>query len=94
MESLVWEEKLVRNKAYIPVTGPQCRKVSEQCMLYYTHSQECVTNYGVEASMVMPEAVTLPSLRARLVRSQDTPPSYSVCSLMIKHVVWDHELKV
>ena len=53
MDSLVWDEKLVRNKAYIPVTGPQCRKVSGQCMLYYTHSQECVTNYGVEASMVM-----------------------------------------
>ena len=75
MESLVWEEKLVRNKAYIPVTGPQCRKVSGQCMLYYTHSQECVTNYGVEASMVMQETVNLPPQGARLVRSQDTPPN-------------------
>ena len=33
-----------------------------------------VTHLGDEASMVMQEAVTLPPLRARLVRSQDTPP--------------------
>ena len=63
-------------------------------MLYYTHSKECVTNYGVEASMVMQETVNLPPQGARLVRSQDTPPSYSVCSLMIKHVVWDHEWQI
>ena len=36
MDSLVWDEKLVRNKAYIPVTGPQCRKVSDN-VCFITH---------------------------------------------------------